>query len=351
MPLSRPANKVPGPLEPAGRDNPDGLASFLASLVQSSDDAIISKNLNGIITSWNRGAERLFGYAADEAVGKPVTMLIPPERQNEEVAILDRIKAGASVDHYETVRRRKDGTAVEISLTVSPIRSAEGSIIGASKIARDISERKRAQGHQHFLIRELQHRTQNLFSVIQFVVDRSLVEPRSLANAKEILKGRLQSLAHAHSILADAAQEGLALTEVMRRVLAGFSDQVSFAGCDLAVNIPAGQQFALTVHELATNAVKYRALSVPAGHVSIACNIERGSNDHSTFSFLWKESGGPPVVLPSRKGFGTTILLDAAKQFGRHVALNYEPDGLRYEVRFPLSMIEARTSEKAAPRR
>jgi len=117
----------------------------LASIVESSDDAIISKDLNGIITSWNKGARRLFGYTAREAVGQSVTMLIPPDRLNEESAILERIRRGEAVEHYETVRRRKDGQLLDISLTISPIKNAEGQVVGASKIARDITDRKKAE--------------------------------------------------------------------------------------------------------------------------------------------------------------------------------------------------------------
>jgi PAS domain S-box-containing protein len=105
------------------RVNAEQIARHLASIVESSDDAIVSKTLDGIITSWNRGAERLFGYTADDIVGKPVTVLIPPERGDEEHGILARIRRGERMDHYETVRRRKDGTFVEISLTVSPIET------------------------------------------------------------------------------------------------------------------------------------------------------------------------------------------------------------------------------------
>jgi PAS domain S-box-containing protein len=117
----------------------------LAAIVESADDAIISKTLAGVITSWNKGAERIFGYTAEEAVGRSVTMLIPADHLDEEPTILSRIRAGERVEHYETVRVRKDGTFLEISLTVSPIRAADGHVIGASKIARDITEQRRAQ--------------------------------------------------------------------------------------------------------------------------------------------------------------------------------------------------------------
>jgi PAS domain S-box-containing protein len=117
----------------------------LAAIVESSEDAIISKDLNGIITSWNQGAERLFGYTAEEVIGKPVTLLIPPERRDEEQGILQHIRRGEPIEHYETVRRGKDGSLLDISLTVSPIRDTKGNIVGASKIARDITRRKRVE--------------------------------------------------------------------------------------------------------------------------------------------------------------------------------------------------------------
>jgi PAS domain S-box-containing protein len=128
----------------------------LAAVVESSDDAIISKDLEGIITTFNRGAERLFGYRSEEVVGKPVTILIPPNRQHEEPKMLTRIRCGERVDHYETVRRRKDGTLVDISLTVSPVKDDQGRIIGASKIARDITERKRSEERLRDSERQLQ---------------------------------------------------------------------------------------------------------------------------------------------------------------------------------------------------
>jgi PAS domain S-box-containing protein len=125
-------------------------AQHYAAIVESSTDAILSKDLNGVITSWNRGAQLLFGYTAEEAVGQPVTLLIPADRYEEEPFILGRIRRGESVDHYETIRRTKDGRLLDISLTVSPIKDERGEIVGASKIARDISETKRTQSARSF---------------------------------------------------------------------------------------------------------------------------------------------------------------------------------------------------------
>ena len=125
--------------------SPELAPYWLAALIESADDAIISKTLDGIITSWNQGAERIFGYTPDEAIGKSITLIIPPDHLDEEPAILARLRAGERVEHFETVRMHKDGTRREISLTISPIRDANGQIIGASKIARDITEQRQAR--------------------------------------------------------------------------------------------------------------------------------------------------------------------------------------------------------------
>jgi PAS domain S-box-containing protein len=141
-------------------------AAWLAAIVESSDDAIVSKTLDGTITSWNPAAQRLFGYAADEVVGRPISILAAPDRENEMPAILERIQRGERVQRYETIRRRKDGNLVDVSLTVSPIRDQTGGIVGASKIARDIIERKRAER----ALRESEERFRNLANAVPDVV-------------------------------------------------------------------------------------------------------------------------------------------------------------------------------------
>src|SRR5687767_15377673 len=125
--------------------SPELAPYWLAALIESADDAIISKTLDGIITSWNHGAQRIFGYTAEEAIGKSVTMLIPPDHVDEEPAILARLRAGDRIEHYETIRLTKDGRRIDISLTVSPIKGPNGQIVGASKIARDITEQRQAR--------------------------------------------------------------------------------------------------------------------------------------------------------------------------------------------------------------
>ncbi len=191
---------------PAGEDGPEP-RDWLAAIIDGSDDAIISKDLNGIIQSWNAGASRLFGYSADEVVGKSVTILIPEDRLDEEPAILAQIQQGQRVAHFETKRRRKDGTLVDISLMISPIRNSKGMIVGASKIARDISERRLAQERQELLMGEMRHRVKNLFTLAGAIVSISAKSFDSDGDAFGTIRSRLASLARAHELTMAAMPE------------------------------------------------------------------------------------------------------------------------------------------------
>ncbi|MEO8370278.1 MAG: PAS domain S-box protein [Candidatus Solibacter sp.] len=169
-------------------------AVHLAAIVESSDDAIISKDLTGTITSWNRGAERVFGYTAEEVIGKPVMILIPPDRLQEEPEILRRLQRGERVDHFETIRRRKDGTLLNISLTISPVRDLTGRIVGASKIARDITEQKRAEEDSERSNRDLRRANQDL-ETFAYSASHDLQEPlRMIAISAQLLERKAGDL-------------------------------------------------------------------------------------------------------------------------------------------------------------
>jgi PAS domain S-box-containing protein len=167
------------------RQAADSSRAYLAAIVDSSDDAIISKDLDGVIASWNRGAEAIFGYRAEEMIGRPIALLFPPERLHEEDVILNRIRRGERVDHFETVRRCKDGREIDVSVTISPVRDATGRIVGASKIARDITEKKRAEAAlrdlQENLERRVAERTRELAEAIER--ERSQAKERESAEA------------------------------------------------------------------------------------------------------------------------------------------------------------------------
>lgn len=190
---------------------------YLASIVESSDDAIVSKNLDGIVTSWNTGAERVFGYTAEEAIGQPITIVIPEDRQNEERDILNRIRRGERIDHFETIRRRKHGSLIVISLTVSPVKNAEGKIVGASKIARDITEQKRSQEQIATLAREAEHRSKNMLANVQAAVNLSHAD--SSQGLKEAIEGRIQALANIHSLFIESRWSGADLSKIATQEL------------------------------------------------------------------------------------------------------------------------------------
>ena len=188
----------------------------LVAIVESCDDAILSKDLNGIILSWNAGARRLFGYEAEEVLGKCVTILIPDDRQDEEPRILERIRRGERVLPYETVRRRKDGSLVDISLTISPIKDASGRVIGASKIARDISDRKRAEAAlakaaelQELLVAELSHRVKNTLATVVSIAEQSFSRDQPPEHACQAFRHRIRALGHTHGRLAEANWTGV----------------------------------------------------------------------------------------------------------------------------------------------
>jgi two-component system, chemotaxis family, CheB/CheR fusion protein len=325
----------------------------LASIVESSDDGIISKDLNGIITSWNKGAQQIFGYAADEVIGKPVTILMPPDRYDEEADILGRLRRGERIDHYETIRRRKDGRLLDISLTVSPMRNAEGRIIGASKVARDITERKHAEARQALLTRELHHRTKNLFAVVQAVVSRSFAGKRTVAEAEAAVLDRLHSLAQTHMLLLEREWQGTDLLDLVRHEMRPFAGRVSVTGPTVILSPQAAQNFALALHELTTNAAKYGALSVASGRVTIEWSVEplgEGATPPGhRFTFQWQERGGPAIIKPAQKGFGSTVLEQVMAQYADlQPRLDFARNGLTYCVNGRLEPLAAAGAAKGS---
>jgi PAS domain S-box-containing protein len=308
----------------------------LASIVESSGDAILSKDLDGIITSWNRGAERLFGYLAEDIIGKSMTILIPPERQDEENVILGRARRGDLVEHYETVRRRKDGSLVDISLTVSPVSDAAGDIVGASTIARDITERKRSEAQISVLAREAEHRAKNLLSNVGAMVQLSQADtPDGL---KEAIAGRIGALATVHSLFAKSRWTGAELGSLVEQELSPYSrdgdSRTQIDGPTIMLKPDPAQAIAVALHELATNAAKYGALSATTGQV----RVEWFRAGNGRLVLRWTEAGGPAVNPPTRMGFGTHVMEAIIRgHMGGDVRLDWRAEGLVCEVTLPVN--------------
>jgi PAS domain S-box-containing protein len=491
------------------------LRKQLASIVDFSDDAIVSKDLNGIIVGWNRGAERIFGYSADEVVGKSINILMPPDLQDEEQEILERIQSGEHIKQHETKRRHKDGRLLDISLTVSPVKDNDGRVVGVSKIARDITHRKRAQERMaadlramamlrevgslcaregknldkclheildvaiaivggdkgniqlldpemglliaaqrgfdpeflryfkyvrddpsacsaamrsgervivedvttseifigqpsmnvlidegvravistplmsnagnvlgmistHFreshhpgerelglldllarqaadylerkhseemeetLVREIQHRSNNQLAVIQAIAHQTFSGDRSMAKAKKAFDARLGALAQANRQLTESNWDRVNLSEIMRSALSPFGDRTLIDGVDVMLGAQHVQNFSLALHELATNAAKYGALSSEGGWVEISWTIASDGNDN-VLKFKWKERGGPPAVAPTSHGFGTSLL----KTIFTNVRIDYSVEGLTCEIDLPLD--RAKSGRPSSP--
>ncbi len=301
------------------------------SIVESSDDSIITKNLDGIITSWNKSAERLFGYTAEEAVGKPVAIIFPPERLDEERAIIDRLGRGEPTSHYDTVRQRKDGSLIDVSVTVSPIKNAQGMIIGASKIARDITERKRNEQLIATLAREAEHRAKNILATVQATVNLSHAD--TLDGLKRAIAGRIRALANVHTLLADSRWTGAELSSIATQELAPYlgdgAARARIDGPDVVLMPNTAQVLAVTLHELATNAVKYGSLSVPKGHVEVTWS--RGADNR--LILRWIEKGGHPPRKPTGEGFGTSVIKRMIQeQLKGEMHLDWRAEGLACEI-------------------
>jgi PAS domain S-box-containing protein len=423
---------------------------WLASIVEFSDDAIVSKNLDGIITSWNKGAERLFGYLAEEVIGRPVTILIPTERLHEEAVIIERIRRGDRLDHYETIRRRKDGSLIDVSLTISPMRDGAGKVVGASKIARDITERKRErellvrqadlldQSHDaiftwkigggivywskgaerlynytaeevigqsshellrtrspvpmqeiewqiaregswygelthttrdertvvvesrlvrvkysgeeyaletnrditerkaheecvHLLTREAEHRAKNLLANVTAMVQLSQADtPDGL---KEAIQGRVAALATVHSLFAKSQWTGAELGSLVKQELSPYSrdGRTQIDGPNVMLKPELAQAVGVTLHELATNAAKYGALSVAEGRV----RVEWSRAEDGQLVVRWTEAAGPPAKPPTRNGFGTRMMQSMIDGVKGRVQLDWRAEGLACEITLP----------------
>jgi PAS domain S-box-containing protein len=312
-------------------------AARLAAIVTSSDDAIISKSLDGVINSWNDAATRIFGYQSQDAVGQPITLIIPPELHDDEKRILAHLGRGERIDHYETVRVAKDGRRVDVSLTVSALRDHCGKVVGASKVARDISERKQGERLQRLLLEELNHRVKNTLATVQAIAAQSLRHSSSPSHFMAAFGGRIQALAQAHALLTQDMLWGADVGAIVRdQVLFGAaSDQrISCAGPFVLLNPQAAVQLALVLHELGTNARKYGALSVPNGRLSLRWRVRKDDGDQLLFD--WTESASAKVVVPSARGFGTTLIEETLRALGGEAAIHYYADGLRCEMRMPL---------------
>jgi len=434
------------------------VSARMTAIVNSSYDAIVTKTLDGTITGWNESAERMFGYSEKEIVGQSIRRLIPSDRQQEEDDIIGRLQRGEMIQSFETVRLTRDGHSIDVSVTISPLHDGRGKLVGASKAARDISERKQrerrlreseerlsqiintvnafvglldasgkiievnaraleaagaaredvvgrlmadapwwsyspeankrmsaivarclagetvrcdlqysAQGEMRWvdfqaapifaadgsvtavvpsgvditdrkrseeqvrlLMLEVNHRAKNMLGVVLAIARQTTsTSPRDFLDK---LTQRIQSLSVNLDLLVKNEWQGVDLEPLVHAQLAYFSDsigtRIAIEGPELRLSREAAQGIGMALHELATNAIKHGALSNEHGRITIAWTC-----DDDVFSIFWQEHGGPAVEPPTRRGFGNTVLTTLAEAaVSGHVSVDYNPDGLRWEL-------------------
>jgi PAS domain S-box-containing protein len=333
---------------PAG--NGEARARLLSLIVDGADDAIVGIDLDGTITSWNDGAARLLGYTETEAIGRPMMTMVPTERHASELQRLARVHRRERVAPYATVCQHKDGRFVDLSVAIGLVVTADGGIAGTSMIARDLADAGHAHDGQTMLFREMGHRIRNLFALASSVVALSARFAQTPQDMAATVRDRLDALARAHDLtlpnFVDAAEQTEARTTLhtlLRTIVSPYDDavhqngeRVSIYGPDVPVSSDAVASLALLLHEFATNAAKFGALSSPTGHVEVTCEI---AGDE--LRVAWQERGGPTLVGPAqREGFGTLLgHATVRRQLGGSIARDWNSTGLTIRLVVPLARL------------
>jgi PAS domain S-box-containing protein len=320
-----------------------GAQAHLAAIVSSSPSAVISLSPDGIIRTWNDAATSLFGYTAEEAIGQPVRILASDDARETFDKLYASVRSGATV-HADVVRRHKDGRLIDVSANVAPMRDDAGMVVGISSINRNIGERKARERHIEFLMRELAHRSKNMLAVVQAIAGQTARSSPSLQEFQPRFAQRIGAMARSQDLLVARNWKGAEMGELVRAQLAPFSDEacsrIDIAGPDLDLKADAVHSLTLALNELATNAAKYGALSVPEGRVVIAWELRDAATASPRFHMSWRESNGPPVTPPARKGFGHVVISQmVASSLRGKVTLDYAQDGLWWAIDAPSASV------------
>ena len=284
-------------------------SQLLTAMVQSSQDAIVTKDLGSIVTSWNEAAQRLFGYSEQEMIGTSIRRIIPVDRAGEEDFVLGSVTKGERVEHYETLRRHKDGHLIPISITVSPIWDDAGRVIGASKIARDITDRKVKEQRINSLMREVNHRVKNQYAVILSMLRQTSRTTTTLAEFEESIRERIMALSRSHDLLVDQDWQGTTIADLIAVQIDPFSQKgrASLAGPSILLSPAASQYLGMAFYELAANSAAHGSMSGHGGKVKIVWSIQ----DLEAGRWLhleWIEEDGPEVTDVAESGFGPLVL-------------------------------------------
>lgn len=317
---------------------------FLEAILQSAIEyAIISMDLDGLVTTWNEGARRILGWDADEIVGQPAAVIFTEE--DRQAGILQLEMTAALTEGHGNDERwhvRKDGSLFWASGQMMALTSDDGEVEGFVKILRDRTEQRENEERQRILMHELSHRMKNTLAVVQAITSQSFRNASSLEDAEHSITARINAYSKAHDILLQQNWLGTSMTTIVEATAINLgletSGRFNASGPAVVLGPQAALCFSLVLHELVTNASKYGALSVDTGTVEIEWSVRDEAGDQR-LNFTWQEAGGPTVEAPSKKGFGTRLVSSSLSAFGE-VALDYAPTGLILRLDAPLQKLQ-----------
>jgi PAS domain S-box-containing protein len=312
----------------------------MAAVAAASHDALFGATPEGYIEAWNPAAERLFGYTAAEAIGQHIRILAAPADHHDQRDFLARACAGETIKPYHARRLRKDGTFVDVSVALGPVKAPNGAVIAVSYAMHDISDRKEWEARQRLMTRELAHRVKNSFAILQAILRSTLKSSPNPEDFAAKFSGRLHSLAAAQDILTANDWKGAELGALARHLLLLYvveGERLAISGPE--VNLPAeyAVPFGLIFNELATNALKYGALSSPHGKVELSWRIENNANAGSILSLTWRERGGPKITSLETRGFGSTLIEKSLA--GAKVERSFDTEGFICTIELALKLL------------
>ena len=306
------------------------------TIVETANEGIWLIGVDARTQFVNARMAAMLGCTPDEMIGRSALEFTFPEDEPNHRERVGRNLAG-ELEQFEIRFRRKDGAAIPVLAATSALRDELGQVSGALGMFSDMSEKKRLEEQQALLMRELHHRVKNTLSTVQALVNSTARNAPSIQNFRDSLTQRIMSLAQTHTLLFDNEMAGVQLRDILRSELEPYDDQtgtrVILNGPDLDVPPHLTLAVGMAVHELTTNAAKYGALSSPQGRVHVTWSLPVADVEESKIRFEWMEQGGPPVAVPDRKGFGTTLLERVlSRQLGGEVEVAFAPEGLRVRV-------------------
>jgi two-component system, chemotaxis family, CheB/CheR fusion protein len=321
--------------------------ALLAGVISIAPDAIISVDYKQRINLFNEGAEQTFGYRRDEVLGHPLALLLPERFRDDHVEHIRKFTTSRETgrlmgERQEIFALHKDGHEFPAEAAISKLEMDEQQIF--TVVLRDVTERKRREEHIRFLMRELEHRVSNVLHRFRVVVERTPERQVSVPEFRNALLARIEAMTRAHTLLGRSKWRGVTIRDLVTDQLSPYViiDDIRVEGPEIVFNADATQALSMVIHELATNAAKYGALSTPEGRVTVSWQRAPAQGTGEALLLQWSEQGGPAVKAPEREGYGTSVIRELVTfEFDGVVRLRYSPGGVTCEISVPLDSLLA----------